>query len=343
MSATKDQTLFVKACFGKPVPRVPVWLMRQAGRYLPQYQALKERASFLELCQKPELAAQATLDAARYLDTDAAIIFSDITLPGQAMGLPLTFAPGPRFDNPVRTQQDVQALKVADPKASLAYVMEAIRLTRKDLPNEVSLIGFVGAPMTLAAYMIEGTPSKNWLELKKMAYGAPALFTTLLDKVTAVVTAHAQAQLDAGCDTVQLFDSHAGELAPAEIKRFAFGSAARVVKALKPSGAPIIYFARGIGAHLEAAKETGADVLGLDWNVTLTEARRRLGKTPALMGNLDPTVLFTSRDEIDARVHAILDEHRGQPGFVFNLGHGVLPGTPPEHAKQVIESVRRWS
>ncbi len=338
----RPKTLFSRACRGERTEKIPVWMMRQAGRYLPAYQALKEKWSFWDLCEKPELAAQATLDAARILGTDAAIIFSDITVPGVAMGLPLEFSPGPRFAKAVRTQTDVDALREMVPERDVPYVMEAVRLTRAELPSEVSLIGFVGAPLTLAAYFIEGTPGKNWIELKRMAYGDASLFERLLDKVADAVAAHAYAQVQAGCDAVQLFDSHAGELAVPELRRFAFGSAKKVVEKLRSLDVPIIYFARGIAAELEAARDVGADVLGLDWGVTVSEARRRLGDSVALQGNLDPAVLFTSRAEVDRRVRAILDEARGHPGFIFNLGHGILPATPPENAMQVVESVHAW-
>ena len=316
--------------------------MRQAGRYLPAYQALKRTASFWDLCCKPELAAQATLDAAQYLETDAAIIFSDITLVGRAMGLPLVFDPGPRFERVVRSRSDVDALTAVDPARDLGYVMEAIRLTRAKLPPDVSLIGFCGAPLTLAAYMIEGAGTKNWLETKRLLYSEPKVAAALINKVTDAVTAHALAQIDAGCDAVQLFDSNAGELGAHELETFAFASAKRAVAGIRPAGVPVIYFARNVGAHLESAAAVGADVLGLDWTVSVSQARQRLGARPALQGNLDPALLFTNADEIDRRVREILLEAQGHPGFIFNLGHGVLPETPPEHALQVIRSVHAW-
>lgn len=342
MTPRYPSTLFTRACRGEPTERVPVWLMRQAGRYLPAYQELKRNATFWDLCTQPELAARATLDAARYLGTDAAIIFSDITVLAHAMGLPLVFAPGPRFERTVRTRAEVAALTAVKPERDLAYVLEAIRLTRAALPREVSLIGFCGAPFTLAAYMIEGDPAKSWIQTKRLVYGEPEIAAALVDKVTDAVVAHAAAQIEAGCDAVQLFDSNAGELAPPELERFAFAPARRAVASLAVLGVPTIYFARNVGAHLEGAAAVGADVLGLDWTVTVAEARRRLGRRPALMGNLDPTVLLTNRTEIDRRVRAVLTEARGHPGFVFNLGHGVLPPTPPEHALQVVETVHRW-
>ena len=336
-------TRFVRACRGEPVDRVPVWLMRQAGRYLPEYQALRRAASFWELCSRPNLAARATLEAARYLDADAAIIFSDITLPAWAMGQRLDFVPGPVLSPAVRTIADVTNLHAVDPETELRFVLDAVRITRAELAPEVSLIGFVGAPLTVAAYMIEGTPSRAWIELKRMAYGQPDTLRALLDRVTRVVADHAAAQVRAGCDAVQLFDSVAGELAPFELVNLAFASAAKVVSAVAPLGAPMIYFARNIAAHLEHAVDVGADVLALDWTVSVRQARKRLGDRVGLMGNLDPAVLLTIPEEIDRRVRAILDEAEGHRRFVFNLGHGVMPGTPPLNARQVVASVRKWS
>lgn len=338
-------TRFHRACLGQPVDRVPVWLMRQAGRYMPEYQAVRADAGgFHELCKSPKHAAQATLDAARILGTDAAIIFSDITMPGEPMGLELVFEPGPRFKNPLRTDQDLRRVRDVDAPRDLGYVMDAIRLTRAALPADVSLIGFVGAPFTLAGYFIEGDPSasRGWRETKRLAYGEPELMHGILERVTRVVTDHARAQIAAGCDAIQLFDSTAGELAHAELRAFAFHYAKRVIHALADTGVPIIYFARQIGAHLEEAAALGAHVLGLDWTVTLGEARSRLPANVTLMGNLDPATLFTSRAEVERRTRAILDESRGMQGFVFNLGHGVLPGTPVENVKQVIETVHGW-
>ncbi len=336
-------TTFNRACRKESVDHTPVWMMRQAGRYMPEYQAIRAKMDFLTLCKTPEVAAQATLDAARILGTDAAIIFSDITLPGEAMGLELDFAPGPKFTTPVRTMADVDKLKIFDPKDELGYVMKAIELTRKGLPDDVSLIGFVGAPATLSAYLIEGIPGKSWIEFKRMAYGEPEIFEALLDKVSEVVARHAREQVLAGCDAIQLFDTSAGELATPELKRFAFGAAKRVVEKLGDLGVPIIYFARNVSANLELAKEIGSDVLGVDWTIELPEARRRLGDDMVLQGNLDPTVLFTNPEEVDRRVKKILDDAKGMPGFVFNLGHGVLHKTHVENVKQVVKSVHAYT
>lgn len=313
--------------------RVPVWLMRQAGRYMPEYQALRAKAGgFHELCLKPEYAAQATLDAARILDTDAAIIFSDITLPGEAMGLPLTFDPGPKFAHGLRSPAELAPIE-----NKLSYVYEAIALTRKQLDPSVSLIGFVGAPFTLAAYMIEGVPTKSWLATKRMAYSDAHTMHGILEKVAAAVTEHARKQVEAGCDAIQLFDTSAGMLSAHELHGFAFAYAKTVIQALKPLGVPVIYFARDIGAHLREAAKLGADVLGIDWTVNMRDVR---DLPCAVMGNLDPGILFTNPETVRDRVHAIMNEMRGRNGFVFNLGHGVLPETPVENVKAVIQAVR---
>ncbi|MEM6532923.1 MAG: uroporphyrinogen decarboxylase [Myxococcota bacterium] len=345
MANAIQDSLFLKACRRQPVERPPAWMMRQAGRYMQEYQEVRaEAGGFLQLCLNPPLAAKATLDAQRILGTDAAIIFSDITLPGQAMGLDLTFDPGPVFTNPPRSREDIAALKTVDPNRDLSAVMEAIDLTRKGLPDDVSLIGFCGAPFTLAGYMIEGRPGKNWIEMKRMLYGSRDVFNALIDRVVETVIAHARAQLEAGCDTVQLFDSNAGELAPPELKEVAFGATKRCVDALKGMGAPIIYFPRGAGSHLEAALEVGADVLAVDWTVDLADVTRRLGSSVALMGNLDPTALLADEDSVRRRTTQTMENARGASGYIFNLGHGILPPTPVPNAKAVIETVRafRW-
>ncbi len=333
--------LLRRACLGEPVERVPVWLMRQAGRYLPAYQQLRRGGDFLAFCKDPELCARATLDAARLLDVDAAIIFSDITVPADALGLGLRFAPGPIVARPIRTRDDVERLPAVEPRQAMGYVMEAIRLTRAELPAEKSLIGFVGAPLTLAGYLIEGAPSPHWPELKRLLYTAPEVATALLDRLTELLTAHALAQVEAGCDVVQLFDSSAGELPAAELERFAFASAGRVIARLRAARVPVIYFARGIGGQLEQAAALGADVLGLDWSVSVAAARRRLGAEVGLMGNLDPAVLLTTPAVVEARTREILAQARGLERFVFNLGHGVMPPTPVENVMALVETVKR--
>ena len=320
-------------------------MMRQAGRYMREYQDVKDKAGgFLQLCQAPHLAAQATLDAARILRTDAAIIFSDITLPALGMGMELEFSPGPRFTRPLREAADLSRLKALNPRRDLGYVLEAIAQTRAQLPDHVSLIGFVGAPLTMAAYMIEGYPSKSWGEAKKRIYGQPALVRELLQRLSEALSAHARAQVEAGCDAVQLFDTNAGDLMPAEREEMAFGYAAQVVESLQDLRVPIIYFARGVGACLDrAANIIKPDVLGIDWTVSLEQAQTQVPPSVALMGNLDPTVLFTTPSEIERRVVDTLRQGTRRPGYIFNLGHGILPETPVAHAKKVVETVRGFS
>ena len=335
-------TRFNQACRCQPVDRPPVWIMRQAGRYLPLYQELRKQYSFIEVCRQPELAAKATLDAAAYLDTDAAIIFSDIMIPALGMGLGLDFVPGPKLDRPVREASDVKNLKLVEPATDLPFVLEAIRQTRAGLPAEKSLIGFVGAPLTMCGYLIEGGPTKSWTFFKEMLYGNPVLFEQLIESVTESIIRHAKAQIEAGCDAIQIFDSNAGQVAPRELKTFAFRYAQKAIEALKPLGVPVIYFARDIGAHFESAAELGADVLGVDWSVSLSSVHRRVGKEIALMGNLDPSILFTPTAEVEKRTREILDEARDIPGFIFNLGHGILPKTPPENAVALVKTVQTY-
>lgn len=339
----KESRPFIRACFKQPTDRVPVWMMRQAGRYQPEYLALKERVGgFWGLCTSPDAIAEATLFAQASLDTDAAIIFSDITVPAWAMGLELEFSPGPRFSKPVRTRSDVDALKDYDPAVTTSFLMEGIRKTRAGLPDACSLIGFVGAPLTLAGYMIEGYPGRHWLELKRLAYQDTDVLEALLERLVATVVRHARAQVEAGCDCIQLFDSTAGQLAADALHRFAFASAKAVLGELRDLNVPLIYFARDVGAHLERVAELGAHVIGLDWSVSVGQARKRLGDDVALMGNLDPAVLFYHKDVITERAQAILRQAEGHPGFVFNLGHGILPQTPPEHARHLVDVVHAW-
>ena len=338
-----DTRLFQRACRREAVDTIPVWMMRQAGRYQKEYQALKERMSgFWGLCTNPEALAEATLFAQRSLNTDAAIIFSDITVPAWAMGLDLEFVPGPKFSKPIRTGADIDALTDYDPTTKTGFLLEGIRQTRSGLPQSASLIGFVGAPVTVAGYMIEGYPSRGWRHLKAMAYGQPELFEALLDRVTTNLIAHARAQAEAGCDAIQLFDSTAGELAPAELHRFAFGWSKKVVDGLKDLDVPIIYFARNVGAHFASTLEVGADVLGVDWTIPMEKARKQVGPDIALMGNLDPTILFCDPDVVEARVQEILESIGHDPGFIFNLGHGILPETPPDNAKRLVDTVHAF-
>lgn len=334
--------LYIRACYRQPTPRPPVWFMRQAGRYMVEYRDLKDRAGgFWGLCTHAEYIAEATLFAQRALQVDAAIIFSDITMPAWGMGMALDFAPGPCFPTPIRTRSDVAALATLDPVRKLPFLMDGIRQTRAGLSDDVSLIGFVGAPLTLAGYMIEGKPSPHWLALKQLAYGDPDLMHALLVRVSDAVIAHAQAQVEAGCDALQLFDTTAGDLAAPELYEYAFAYAARVIDGLRGTGVPITYFARNVGAHLEQAADVGAHVLGVDWSVKLDEAFERVGDRVAVMGNLDPAALFLPETAVLERGRALLAVAGHRPGYIFNLGHGVLPETPVSNVKKLAAMVRQ--
>ena len=340
MTKRITDTRFNRACRGEEVDCVPVWMMRQAGRYMPEYRAIRAPHTFLEFCRNPDLCARATLEAAKYLDTDAAIIFSDITIPAWGMGLNLDFSPGPRFEPAVRTMKEIDALTEINPEKDLPFVFEAIQKTRAGLPDHVSLIGFVGAPLTLAAYMIEGYPDKNWVHFKSMMYDAPEALDALLDKVATAVTAHARAQVEAGCDVIQVFDTNAGLLPPDCLEKFAFKYAERVIRGVQELGVPVVYFAKGISQHLDKAAKMKSDVLGVDWTISMKDARAKVGPDITLQGNLDPCALFASGPEVRKRVTAILEDMKDDPRFVFNLGHGILPKTPPENAREIVRTIR---
>jgi len=338
--------LFLRACLRLPVARTPVWMMRQAGRYLPAYRAVRGKVSFLELCKTPDLACEVTLQPIRELGVDAAILFSDILVPVEAMGMELRFTEehGPELPVPVRSAADVHRLRVVDADAELGFVMQAVRQIRAGLPPAVPLIGFSGAPFTLATYMVEGGTSKNFVDTKRMMWGDPAAARRLLERITEQVVGYLTAQVRAGCQALQLFDTWAGILSPDDFDRWARPFAARVlgqVRAAAP-GVPLIYYVNGSGAILERLRDIGADVLGIDWKQDLAEARARLGDGVGVQGNLDPVALFAPLAEVEARVRAILDANAKRPGHVFNLGHGVLPGTPVEAVKMMVDTVKTY-
>jgi uroporphyrinogen decarboxylase len=322
-------------------------MMRQAGRYLPQYRAVRERASFLELCKNPELACEVTLQPIDEFGMDAAILFCDILIPLEAMGMTLEFTDeGPKLPHPVRDRAAIERLVVPDPVASMPFVMEAVRRIRVGLRDRVPLIGFAGAPLTLAAYAVEGGGSQNYTHLKRLLFADPASAHMLLEKLADTVARYLEAQIEAGAQAVQLFDTWAGILSPPDYDEFALRHARSVVDRLRGSdtwkrdAVPIIYYVNGGASLLERMRETGAEVIGLDWRVDIGDARRRLGDL-AVQGNLDPTFLFASRDRIEERVRTILRAAADRPGHIFNLGHGVLPQTDVEHVRAMFEAVRR--
>jgi uroporphyrinogen decarboxylase len=334
--------LFLRACRREAVERTPVWIMRQAGRYLPEYRELRARHDFLTACRTPELAAEITLQPVRRLDVDAAILFSDILLPLPGMGVGVEFNPGPVIARPVRSRADVDALRVPDAREALPEVLEAVRLLRREL--KVPLIGFAGAPFTLAAYLVEGRGSHSWSAWKGMLFAEPATARRLLDTCAETIASLLVAQVEAGAQAAMLFDTWAGILSPEDYAAFALPYARRVMQAVRGASlsVPRIYYAGAAVGHLEALRDVGVEVIGLDWRVTLSEARRRLGEGMALQGNLDPAVLLGPPSFIEERVARVLDE-APDTGHVFNLGHGILPETPPEHAERLVETVRSLS
>ena len=335
---------FLDACRRRPVDKTPIWLMRQAGRYLPEYRAVRARISFLELCKTPDLAAEVTLQPVDILGVDAAILFSDILIVCEAMGMKLILEDeGPQFPTPLRTQADVDRLHIADPEQELGYVMEAIRRTLKGLGGRVPLIGFCGAPWTLAAYMIEGKTSRSFERAKAALFSDERLAHELLGKIADTLVAYLNAQLAAGAHALQIFDSWAGALGPEDYAKFGAPYIARVLAGLARDARdpqPVIVFGVETGELLAQLAATGADVVGVDWRVPLDEARGRVGPGVALQGNLDPATLFLPLREQEIRVARVLElADRAGPGHIFNLGHGVIVGTPVENAQALVRQV----
>lgn len=324
--------------------RTPVWFMRQAGRYMAEYRALRDKYSLIEICHRPEIAAEVTITAAEALGVDAAIIFADLLLPLEVMGLSFFFSSGegPVIDTPLREKVDIDRLRT-DRAADLGYVSEAVRLVCKHFGARLPVIGFCGAPFTLASYMIEGGGSRNYIHTKKMMYSSPELWGELMRKLVAVVSEYAVAQVRAGADTIQIFDSWVGCLSVEDFRRYVLPHATDLVCKVQASGAPVIYFGTDSPTLLPSMKETGAEVIGLDWRIPLDEGWKALGWQGAVQGNLDPVVLFASWKEIKARAQEILRRAGGRPGHIFNLGHGILPETPVENVKALAEFVREHS
>jgi len=341
--------LFLRACRRQPVPRTPVWMMRQAGRYLPRYRATRERAGgFLAMCKTPELACEVTLQPIDELGFDAAILFSDILVPIEGMGFSIDFNPAPVLANPVTTAADVARLRVPDPSESVPYVLDAVRMIRRALAGRVPLIGFCGAPFTLACYAIEGRGSKTWSTAKRLMMSEPAVGHALLDKLARTQAAYLEAQVAAGAEAVQLFDSWAGALSVHDFRELALRYARQVIELLRASptwrggGVPIIYFVNGCAPYLDDLPTSGADVIGVDWRVDLAEVRRRVGDL-AVQGNLDPHCLYMEPEPLRQRVAEVLLAAGDAPGHIFNLGHGLEPDMDPERVRLVVDAVRELS
>jgi uroporphyrinogen decarboxylase len=334
---------FLRACLRKPVDRTPVWFLRQAGRYMQEYREVRKHHTLVEICKQPELAAEVTITAAEKLGVDAAIIFADLLLPLEPMGLPFEFqaGEGPVVHHPVRTAEDVRALRI-DRGAELDYVGRAIEKVAAHFRDRIDVIGFCGAPYTLASYMIEGGGSRNYVETKKLMYREPIAWGSLLDKLVSVLTEYCRMQVQAGADVIQIFDSWIGSLAPADYRDFAFEASKRLVRAVQQMGVPVIYFGVETAGLLEAMASTGADVIGLDWRQPLDVGWRAVGHGHAVQGNLDPITLFAPVEILELRVKEILRAAGGRPGHIFNLGHGIVPGTPVENVQAVVRMVREY-
>jgi len=330
----------MRACRREAVPYTPIWLMRQAGRYMREYREVREQTTFLELCKNPSLAAEVTVTAAERLGVDAAIIFADILLILEPLGIELEFAKGegPVIHNPVRTTSDVDQLRELDDANALDFVYEAIRQTRRALKPDIPLIGFCGAPFTLASYMTEGGGSKNYLHTKRLMYDHAGAWHAMMSLISRALVKYLNAQIEAGTEAVQLFDSWVGCLSPDDYRQFVLPHTKSVIESVT-KGVPVIHFGTGTAALLELMREAGGDVIGLDWRVRLDDGWQRVGHDVAVMGNLDPVLLFAKQEVLREQAKRILDQAGGRAGHIFNLGHGILPETPVENVIALVEMV----
>ena len=329
------------ACRRQPVERVPIWLMRQAGRYLPEYRALRARHGMLDIIGSPELAARVTLQPLRRFDLDAAIIFADILPPLMGMGLEVAFGNGtsPAIHNPIRAPADIAALQVPDPHRHVAATLRALELVRAELPPAVALVGFAGAPFTLATYAVEGGTSRQFTLTKRLMFEQPAAWHLLMDKLARMVSGYLAAQAAAGAQVLQLFDSWAGALAAADYREYVLPYVQQVCDGVRSAGAPLIYFSTGTGGLLELLAGLRCEALSVDWRVDLAAVRRLLPGRMALQGNLEPALLFAPPAVLERRTGAVLAAAGNDPGYIFNLGHGILPQTPPDAVARLVEIV----
>lgn len=334
----------MRACRRQPAEYTPIWLMRQAGRYLKEYRALRKKYSFLEMCKTPELAAQVTLQPIDKFKLDAAIIFSDILIPLEPMGVKFEFAKGegPVFHHPHRERKEVEKLRLIEPEEDVSFLIKAIQIVRKELKEKIPLIGFCGAPFTLASYIIEGGHSKNYVLTKSMMYQDRPTWGALMEKISEVLIRYLNAQIRAGVQAVQVFDSWVGCLSPRDYEEYVLPYSKKVIKGVREK-VPLIHFATSSSTLLELMRQAGGDVIGVDWRMDIGEAWDRLGYDVAIQGNLDPVILFGSVDLIEEEVKRILNLVSGRPGHIFNLGHGILPNTPVDHVAALVDMVHEFS
>ncbi len=334
-----DNVPFLAACRRQSVAHTPVWIMRQAGRYLPEYRKVRERVDFATLTKTPDLAAEVTLQPVRRFDMDAAILFSDIMTPVEGMGVEIEFAPGPVVANPIRTRRQVDALRVPDPKESVPFVLETISIVRESLPSSVPLIGFAGAPFTIFCYLVQGQGSKTFIDARALLYSEPETAQLLLEKLSDTMTEYLAAQARAGAQALMLFDSWVGVLSPNEYARFVLPVVRRTIDRLAPLGLPLIYFPNQGATLLPLVPATHADVIGIDWRLPLSKARTTLGRDFAVQGNLDPAALFAPRDELKRLIDRVLADAGPKPGHIFNLGHGIEQTTDPDAVAFLVDYV----
>ena len=342
---TENDSRFLKACRGEEVDCTPVWFMRQAGRYMKEYRKLREKYTLLEICARPEVAKEVTLQPIRRFEVDAAIIFADILLPLKSMGVDFDFTKGegPVIHQPIRGPEDVKRLHVGDPSKDLRCVIETLGLVRSELDPKTALIGFAGAPFTVVSYIVEGGFSRNFLHTKRLMYTYPEIWQRLMETASEVMARYLTAQIEAGAQAIQLFDSWVGCLEAEDYRRYVLPYSQKIFARLKPFSVPMIHFGTGTATLLELMKEAGGTVMGVDWRISLKETWRRLGSNTPLQGNLDPVALLAPRDRLEEKVDQVLEQADGHSGHIFNLGHGILPQTPLENVEAVVQWVHAKS
>ncbi len=338
MTPEIQNSRFMRAARLEPTDTTPVWIMRQAGRYLPEYRAVRKGLNFLEFCKRPDLSAQVTLDAQRILGVDAAILFADLPTILEPMGFQLGYTPGPVIGNPIRDARDVDRVREVDDIGSMHFVFETVKLVRKDLPADIPLLGFAGAPFTLASYAIEGGGSKSYVLTKSLMYNAPAAWNEMMQSMVRSLSRYLIAQIEAGCQAVQIFDSWAGALSPSDYRDYVLPHTKALIASLPPE-VPVINFLTGNPALIPLQKEAGGQIIGMDWRVDLKQGWKTVGYDRAVQGNLDPVCLYADLPVLKRQTKAVLDAAEGRPGHIFNLGHGVMPDMNPDHIKALVKMV----